>query len=59
MVISTRHTARDSFASPSLNGAAMVDDKGRETPITEEMIRDALDALVADWEKGHQRSAAD
>lgn len=42
MIQQHRHSDRQ----PDFHGAAMVDDQGREIPITEDMIRQALTALV-------------
>lgn len=34
---------------PDFHGAALIDDNGREIPITEAMIREACEALEDQW----------
>lgn len=34
---------------PDFHGAALIDDEGREIPITEEMVLDACEALEKHW----------
>ena len=41
--------------TPDLHGAAVIDSDGIETPITESMIRKALDDLDQAWEQECQR----
>ena len=39
-----------SSASAYLHGAAVIDENGTETPITEQMIQTACNKLIRDWE---------
>ena len=50
MLADCRHLDGTSASSTKVdfNGAAIIDDEGRETPITEAMVQRALNAL-ADW----------
>lgn len=34
----------------NFHGATVIDDYGRETPITETMVRNACNKLIEDWE---------
>ena len=36
--------------STDFHGATIIDDCGRETPITEAMVRNACNQLIQDWE---------
>jgi hypothetical protein len=40
-----------------LNGAALIDAQGMEVPITEEMIRQALESMEASWVNFYQETA--
>lgn len=48
---------RQANARPDFNGAALVDDQGREIPITEDMIQRALAALADSPLKASERQA--
>lgn len=36
------------------HGASIIDQNGRETPITEEMLENAFNALIKAWERSRQ-----
>lgn len=52
--MSQQLSRHDGGGERDFNGAAVVLPDGRELPITESMVNDALDSLDAKWRRAHQ-----
>ena len=55
--MNTKNKTRSSHKhdqSPDFHGASIIDERGREIPITESMVRKACNDLIMAWENLHR-----